>query len=195
MEDTEDYVIEKYVPHKTPYSLLENFRDLISGHSFYEIGCGFGHILNYVSNNLSPKTVSGCENRSTQVNYTKKHFPSVTYDDVFSLEKLPDSDIYYVWSSFSFKEYKKIIYKIPKSSLFLINFHLYSPRCNLGKKFCKGCGESQLISDLMHKLLTYCKCSFRDTYYDEKSIHKCRNTGIFRTLIVEPAKVKKFKLW
>ena len=68
IENSKQFETEKYVPHKSPYQVFINLSPFITGKSYFEIGCGYGHCLNYVNEHLQPLNVSGCENRSQLTN-------------------------------------------------------------------------------------------------------------------------------
>ena len=65
-------MMEKYIPHKTPYVLFDNFKKLISNNSFCEIGCGWGYSLNYIKNNFNVSKIGGIEVIRDKWNIVKK---------------------------------------------------------------------------------------------------------------------------
>ena len=191
MEKTEEmekiFIMEKYIPHKTPYVVFDNFKKIIDNNSFCEIGCGWGHNLNYIKNNFNVSKIGGIELRIEQVEYCKEkyNFDEVICDDIFNIKTIPKYDVYYVWSSFSYEQYLKLVSKIDKGVI-LISFHISSPICDNTE--CKGCGINFYQKRILEKLSKYYTSSkIIQTNYkkeDEYSIHKCRTSGILKTLMM-----------
>lgn len=181
------FEIEKYIPHKTPYKVIDALKECIEGKSFYEIGTGWGYILNYVKNNFNCPKLGGLDYRKETVEYCAKQLGvPIDLNKVQNVKELSGFDVYYMWCGFGdIKEYEEVIKKI-SDGLILISFHLYSPRCF--SNACKGCGERVNLTHITKTLQTKYNAKLIDTYYyenEEPSIHKCRTSGLFRTVVIK----------
>jgi hypothetical protein len=188
VEKTRVFIMEKYIPHKTPNTVIDNLEEIITNKSFFEIGSGWGHTLNYIKCKYNIPKIGGLEYRKEQVEYyTKKYgIKNIIYKNIFDVDKLPKYDVYYIWSTFSVDNYMSIIDKI-NNGVILISFFIESPKCD--KKKCKGCGiQSKAINILKNLGVHFPSAQIIETKYyskDEYSIHTCRTSGTFKTLVIK----------
>jgi len=197
----EEFIMESYIPHKTPNKVFDNLKHIIKDKSFFEIGYGWGFTLNYLKNNFNIKKLGGVEYRKEQYNYCKEKFEyDVILGDALKTTIPTDYDIYYWWSTFTLNQHIELIEKNNKG-IIIISFWISSPVCHTcnNKKSndtpccrccistCKGCGVEIKGINICKELQKKYNCQLIETYYNEKdeySIHKCRTSGLFRSLII-----------
>lgn len=187
IENNSQFIMEQYIPHKTPYKVFDNLKSLLTNKSVYEIGSRWGICLNYIKQHFNVSKVGGIDLFSDMVYYCKNKFNiDTTVGSIFELQQLPEFDVYYVWSSFTLEEYEKII-NLRKGGTMLISFFIESPKCD-GTGTCKHCGVQSKSIQILNELQTLYPSSYViETKYsegEEYTIHTCRTSGVFKTLVV-----------